>query len=62
MQTLQDLDAEDEKFTLEFSVTAGGLMDEDERCRRPSPRLDGDQPEGLSIEDDEDPGIQPDHG
>ena len=50
VQTLQDLDAEDEKFTLQFSLAAGGLVDEDGDAIL----LDGDQPEGLTIEDDED--------
>ena len=50
VQTLQDLDAEDDNFTLQFSMTAGGLQDED----GDPIELDGDQPEGLSIEDDED--------
>ena len=50
VQTLQDLDAEDDNFTLSFSMTAGGLEDEDGDAIE----LDGDQPEGLSIEDDED--------
>ena len=49
VQTLQDLDAEDDNFTLSFSMTAGGLNDEDGDAIE----LDGDQPEGLSIEDDE---------
>ena len=51
VQTLQDLDAEDEKFTLQFDVTAGGLLDDDENGD--PVELDGDQPTGLSIEDDE---------
>ena len=49
VQTLQDLDAEDDNFTLQFSLTGGGLQDEDGEPIA----LDGDQPEGLSIEDDE---------
>ena len=50
VQTLQDLDAEDDNFTLSFSMTAGGLVDEDDDAID----LDGDQPTKLSIEDDED--------
>ena len=49
VQTLQDLDAEDDNFTLQFMVAAGGLEDEDGDAIL----LDGDQPTGLSIEDDE---------
>ena len=51
VQTLQDLDAEDEKFTLQFEVTPGGLQvaaDDTDPIA-----LDGDQPTGLSIKDDE---------
>ena len=49
VQTLHDLDAEDDNFTLQFTLVAGGLEDEDGDAIE----LDGDQPEGLSIEDDE---------
>ena len=49
VQTLHDPDAEDDNFTLSFSMTAGGLEDEDGAAIE----LDGDQPDGLSIEDDE---------
>ena len=53
IQTLHDLDAEDEKFTLMFSLTAGsGLMDGDDADAK-AIELDGDQPKGLTIEDDE---------
>ena len=52
VQTLQDLDAEDDNFTLQFGMTAGGLRVDDEGGLPIT--LDGDQPEGLSIEDDED--------
>ena len=51
VQTLQDLDAEDDNFTLSFSLAGGGLMEEDGTT---AVDLDGDQPTGLSIEDDED--------
>ena len=53
IQTLQDLDAEDEKFTLSFSMTAGGLSVGD-ATDSADIGLDGDQPTGLTIEDDED--------
>ena len=49
VQTLHDLDAEDDNFTLSFTAVTGGLLDEDDDAIV----LDGDQPEGLSIEDDE---------
>ena len=49
VQTLHDLDAEDDNFTLQFILVAGGLEDDDGDAIA----LDGDQPEGLSIEDDE---------
>ena len=52
VQTLHDTDAEDEKFTLMFDVTAGGLLEDDEDPGAIA--LDGDQPTGLTIEDDED--------
>ena len=51
VQTLHDPDAEDDNFTLQFNLTAGGLMEEDEGGGPIT--LDGDEPEGLSIEDDE---------
>ena len=51
VQTLHDLDAEDDNFTLQFSMTNGGLREEDGSTEVD---LDGDEPEGLSIEDDED--------
>ena len=52
VQTLHDLDAEDDNFTLQFSMTAGGLT-VGEAGDSDAIELDGDQPEGLSIEDDE---------
>ena len=52
LQTLDDLDAEDEDFALEFTADVGGLVVA-AADGSAAITLDGDQPEELTIEDDE---------
>ena len=51
-QTLHDLDAEDEKFTLSFTLTAGGLVDEATGGAAIADWM-GTSQRTLTIEDDE---------
>ena len=51
LQTLDDLDAEDEDFNLTFSVEPGGLQDAE--ADGDPITVDADAPDALTIEDDE---------
>ena len=53
LQTLHDLDAEDENFDLTYTLDAGGLVDAAVASGGDAITVDDDAPDALTIEDDE---------